>query len=170
MRCVYALWSTKEKFGKKVCGELGVKYEPNKVVRGAVVKTNWPFEPKVQTYVRNDAGLLCDHTDRLSKSVEDRDALLSHLEEAIGQAALDGKPYTKTGKNGVYNRREELPPDLRKIGRNRLQDMVQELLNADRARQCSAGKSGTVQWLDLPGGPFDRGEGAFAPGALKSRR
>ncbi len=170
MRCVYALWSTKEKYGKKVCGELGVKYEPNKVVRGAVVKTNWPFEPKVQTYVRNDAGLLCDHTDRLSKSVEDRDALLSHLEEAIGQAALDGKPYTKTGKNGVYNRREELPPDLRKIGRNRLQDMVQELLNADRARQCSAGKSGTVQWLDLPGGTFDRGEGTFAPGALKSRR
>ena len=170
MRCVYALWPTEEKHAKKACSELGVKYEPNKVIRGAVVKANWPVEMKVETYVRNDAGLLCDHTDRLAKSVEDRDALLSRLEEAIGQAALDGKPYTKTGKNGVYNRREELPSNLRKIGRNRLQDMVQELLNADRARQCSAGKSGTVQWLDLPGGSFDLGEGAFAPGALKSRR
>ena len=170
MRCVYALWPTEEKHAKKICAELGVKYEPNKAVRGAVVKANWPVEMKVQTYLRNDVGLLSDCTDRLTKSVEDRDALLSQLEEAIGQAALDGKPYTKTGKNGVYDRREEMPSNLRKIGRNRLQYMVQELLNADRARQCSAGKSGSVQWLDLPGGPFYRGEGAFAPGALKSRR
>ncbi len=169
MRSVYAFWTAEERYARKVCSEIGTKYEPTKVVRGAVVKANWPADMTVQTYVRNEAGLLCDHTGKLSW-VEDRGALLAQLEEAIGKAALEGKPYTKTGKNGVYDRREEFPQELRKIGRNRLHNMVQELLDADRVRQCSAGKGGAVQWLDVPDGDFDQGVGHFAPGALRSRR
>ena len=48
--------------------------------------------------------------------------------------------------------------------------MVQDLLDADRARQCAARGSGIVKWLDVPGGQFDLGEGSFAPGALKARQ
>ncbi len=169
MRCVYALWPAEEQYARKVCRELGIKFEANRVVKGAVVKANWPAELKVETYVRNALGLLSDHTDQLGQG-EDRNVLLAQLEDAIKHAAAEGKPYTKTGKNGVYERRDELPPGIRRIGRNRLQDMVQELLNGHRATQCAAGKSGTVQWLDVPGGPFDRGEGSFAPGAVKSKQ
>jgi hypothetical protein len=169
MRSVYAFWSVEENYAKKICRELGMKFEPNKVVRGAVIKANWPVDMAVQTYVRDDVGLLCDRTGQFGRT-EDRDALLDQLQEAIGHAAVEGKPYTKTGKSGVYDRRDELPLEIRKIGRNRLQDMVQDLLDTDRVRQCSAGKSTTVQWLDVPEGPFDRGEGNFAPGALRARR
>jgi hypothetical protein len=167
VRSVYALWPAEPGFARKVCAELGTPYEPNKVVRGAVVKCNWPVDLRIHVYVRDEFGLLCDCTDQLGTLSENLDLLLSELEDAIGHAANDGKPYTKTGRSGVYERRDELPRPLRKIGRNRLQNMVQELLNADRARQCSVGKSGSVKWLDLPDGPFDRGEGEFAPGGLK---
>ena len=81
-----------------------------------------------------------------------------------------GMPYTKTGKNGVYDRHDELHRDLLKIGRNRLQEMVQDLLNTGRVQQCAAKGSRVVQWLDLPDGLFTRGEGEFAPGALKGKR
>ena len=168
MRCAYALWSLDETRAKKVCREIGTHFEPNKVVNGSVVKANCPIDWKVTTFVRNDFGLLCDRTAELASFVRDRGAILDQLRDAIENAASVGKPYTKTGKSGVYEHREELPLPLRKMGRNRLQELVQELLNADRARQCAAQKSRIVQWLDVPGGPFDQGEGTFAPGALKA--
>ncbi len=166
MRCVYAFWLAEENHARKICRDLRIEYKPNRVVKGGVVKSNWPVELTVQIYVRDEKGLLCDYTNRLAQP-EDGEFLLAQLEEAITHAAVNRKPYTKSGKNGVYDRRSELPTDLRKIGRNRLQAMVQELLNGDRATQCAAGKSSVVQWLDVPGGPFDLGEGSFAPGALR---
>jgi len=169
MRCVYALWPAEDSYARKVCKETGVEYNPYRIVRGAVVKANWPVDTNIHTHVRNEFGLLCDRTLQLSDSSEMRDALLDNLEAAIAQAGGEGKPYTKTGKSGVYQRKEELPTSLRKIGRNRLEIMVQELLDKDRVRQCSVGKSGSVQWLDVPDGIFDRSEGSFQPSALKRK-
>lgn len=167
MRCVYALWTAQDKFAHKISAELGLKYEPNSIVHGAVIKANWPTDRTIHTHVRNEIGLLCDRTSEISGGSEDSDALLEMLADAIGTAASERKPYTKTGLSGVYRRREELPRRLRNVGRNRLEYMVQGLLGQDRVRQCSVGKSGAVKWLDVPGGMFERGEGTFAPGALK---
>jgi hypothetical protein len=70
----------------------------------------------------------------------------------------------------VYDRRDELHRDFLKIGRNRLQDMAQALLDTGRVQQCAAKGSRVVQWLDLPDGPFALGKGEFAAGALKGKR
>ena len=167
MRCVYALWPAQDKHARKVSAELGLKHEPNSVVHGAVVKANWPIDRTIHTHVRNEIGLLCDRTNEVSGRSEDYETLIDMLVSAIGTAASEQKPYNKTGSSGVYQRREELPLRLRKVGRNRLEIMVQELLDQDRVRKCSVGKSGVVKWLDIPGGKFERGEGSFTPGALR---
>ncbi len=169
MRCVYALWPVEEGYGRKACKKIGVVFDPYRVVRGAVVKANWPVDTTIHTHVRNEFGLLCDRTSQMDDSPEAWEALLGKLGIAIAQAATEGKPYNKTGKNGVYHRREELPVTFRKTSRNSLEAMVQELLDKDRVRQCSASKSGSVRWLDVPGGKFARGEGSFQPGALKRK-
>ena len=130
---------------------------------------DWLAELTIRTFLRNEVGLLCDVTEKLKHGSVDLEELLPLLEAAITNAAKQGKPYTKSGKNGVYERREELPERLRKVGRNRLQDMVQALLDNGRVTKSSTGKSGMVKWLDVPGGPFDRGDGQFEPGALRAR-
>lgn len=48
--------------------------------------------------------------------------LLPDLKAAIARAAAESKPYTKTGGNGVYERRHELPEAFHGIGKHRLTD------------------------------------------------
>jgi len=99
MRCVYALWPVEEKYAKKICRELSTKYEVNKVVKGAVVKANWPIELEVKTYVRNDIGLLSDYSDRLGQT-EDWDALLLNLRKLLNMRHWKGSRTLKAAKMG----------------------------------------------------------------------
>lgn len=98
MRCVLAFWPSVEPYAKKVCAQLGDKFERNKIIMVAVVKANWPTDQTVRTYTRDAVGLLRSYGDRIGNLDEDREALLQQLEEAIGMAALKGMPYTKSGK------------------------------------------------------------------------
>lgn len=66
VRCVYALWQAPEKYAANACQELNTEYTRNKVVRGAVVKSNSPADLKLKTYLRNDSGLLIDRTEELT--------------------------------------------------------------------------------------------------------
>lgn len=164
MRGVYALWPADDDHGRKIAAELGLEYRVGRVVHGAVVKANWPADLSVHTYVRNDDGLLVDRSNELRRDQFDRVELQQALVNAIEHAAENGKPYTKTGGNGVYKRRNELPPRLR-MGRNRLEDFVQDALLAGLITQAAAKGSKSVHYLDVPSGPFDRGEGVFQQGA-----
>ena len=166
MRCVYALWPVSEDKGRRICKNLGASYERNRVVEGAVVKANCPTVLGVHTYLRSETGLLNDVTVELPSKERDNTTLLNLLEQAIGDAALKGKPYTKTGKNGVYQRRDEFAVELKRRGRNRLESLAQMLLDSKRVRQCAAKGSKAVHWLDVPDGPFAKGEGIFTPGAI----
>jgi hypothetical protein len=47
------------------------------------------------------------------------------------RAAAEGKPYTKTGGNGVYERRHELPEAFHTIGKHRLAEWVGTLLDRE---------------------------------------
>ncbi len=53
------------------------------------------------------------------------------------------------------------------MGRKRLQDMTQELLNARPPVLVKGMASGSKEdkWLDVPAGPFARGVGEFVHGA-----
>ena len=65
----------------------------------------------------------------------ERENAVTTLRETIGAtdpaAAAEGKPYTKTGGNGVYERRHELPEPFHAIGKHRLAEWVGTLLDRE---------------------------------------
>ena len=75
---------------------------------GGVVKAYGRANLRVTTFLRDSRGLLVDRSDALVRARQTDVDLLPDLKAAIARAAAEGKPYTKTGGNGVYERRHEL--------------------------------------------------------------
>jgi len=165
VRVAYALWPVDEADGKKVCRTLQIPFSINRVVRGAVVKANGQASREVATYVRADNGLLIDRTADIRARRPERDKLRDDLIGAVAAAALGKNPFTKTGQSGLYAQRSRLPEALRNLGRDRLEALCQELLDEQKIKQCMARGSTASKWLDVPDGPFWRGEGEFKHGA-----
>lgn len=175
VRCVYALWPAPEERAREACRALSIPLERDTVVHGAVVKANGPANRKVQTYIRNGFGLLINRTPDLGHAAPNTDDLAAQLVECIGSAADAGRPYQLSGTgHGLYARRHELPAALAALGRNRLQDLGQELLDAARIVKAAASNTlgngtGPVCWLDVPNGPFASGRGTMKPGHITHR-
>ena len=165
-RWSYALWEVEQEESRKICKKLGVPFERDSVFRGAVVKSNWPVDKSVRIYVRNPAtGLLTERTFELAVGGQEYVDLLSVLETASANAASNGQPFTKTGGNGLHERRSELPDELADISRNKLVQMADALLESGRLVLCMAGDSKLKKWLDIPGGEFALGVGQFQLGS-----
>jgi hypothetical protein len=92
--------------------------------------------------------------------------LLPALKSAIARAARDGQPYTKTGGNGLYERRHELPEAFHAIGKHRLTGWVDALLAQGELVTAMAEGSKLVKWLDVPDGPVAQGQAVFVTGHL----
>ncbi|ABK45259.1 plasmid and phage replicative helicase / plasmid and phage DNA primase [Magnetococcus marinus MC-1] len=165
-RWSYALWEVEDSEAKKVCKLIGQRFQRESVYRGAVVKSNWPTDKTVRIYARNpNSGLLSDRTMDLERLGSKQPELMDLLVTAVGNAASGGQPYTKTGGNGLYERRSELPDDLRSVGRDRLVHMTDLLLQLGKIVLCVAGDSKLKKYLDVPDGEFAVGVGQFQVGA-----
>ncbi|BBO70976.1 hypothetical protein DSCA_49060 [Desulfosarcina alkanivorans] len=91
------------------------------------------------------------------------------LQEIIREAARAGRPFTLTGMNGLWERRnKDLPPMFQTVSRDKLRTQASELLRHGVIVQCAAVGQKKAQWLDVPGGPFAIGRGKFASMAEKS--
>ena len=166
VRAVYALWHPKEDQAKKLCEALGEPFERGRVVMGGVVKANGRANLRVTTFLRSTSGLLVDCSDRLRQTRPEPDDLLPALKSAIARAARDGQPYTKTGGNGLYERRHELPEAFHAIGKHRLTGWVDALLAQGELVTAMADGSKLVKWLDVPDGPVAQGQAVFVTGHL----
>jgi hypothetical protein len=162
LRGAYALWPEVETETRKVCAALGCEYQYGSIVSGAVVKSNGVAERGIKTYHRDGNGILQDVTDRL---ITNRTIDLTVLVDAIVAATLDNHPFTKTGKAGVFERRDELPEPFKSMSRNKLVGYIETLITGGRLVRAAAGTEKTTNWLDAPGGKFALGDGEFAPGA-----
>lgn len=167
VRSVYALWNPKEDQAKAICKALGEPFERGRVVMGGVVKANGRANLRVTTFLRDSRGLLMDCSDALVRARQTDVDLLPDLKAAIARAAAEGKPYTKTGGNGVYERRHELPEAFHAIGKHRLAEWVGTLLDREELVMAMVDGSKLVKWLDVPDGPMASGAAAFVTGHLK---
>jgi hypothetical protein len=163
-RVAIVLWTPDERDARKLCKMLAADFTPHAIVHGAVVKSNDGADRSQWTLLRGPTGMLRDVTDTLAARGGNRETHLAELVGAITAAAEAGRPYTKMGLSGLYARRAELGEALCTMARARLEDMAQELEQAGRIVTALASGTAT-KWLDIPDGPFARGEGAFAAGA-----
>ncbi|QXP85824.1 helicase RepA family protein [Methylococcus sp. Mc7] len=166
VRSVYALWNPKEDQAKAICKALGEPFDRGRIAMGGVVKANGHANLRVTTFLRDRRGLLVDRSEALVRANRTNVDLLPELKAAIARAAAEGKPYTKTGGNGVYERRHELPEPFHTIGKHRLADWVGTLLDRGELVMAMAAGSKLVKWLDVPDGPVARGEAVFVTGHL----
>jgi hypothetical protein len=163
-RVAVVYWTPSDPDVRKICKHLKVDYAPNAVALGGVVKANDGASRKMWTLHRRPSGLLRDMSVEATAKTATGVELEKALVTAIATAATKGRPFTKMGVNGLHQRRAELGGELTPLGRNKLEEMAQELEQAGKIVTALA--SGTaVKWLDVPDGPFARGEGAFAAGA-----
>ena len=164
VRSVYALWNPKEDSAKNICKLLGQQYQRGGVVMGAVVKANGRAYLNITTFLRDKRGLLVDRTAEVSRLRPADLDLRPELKAAITRAAAEGRPYTKSGGNGVYERRHELPEAFHALGKHRLAEWVTTLLANGELVGAIAEGSRLVKWLDVPTGPVASGHAAFAVG------
>lgn len=166
VRSVYALWNPKLDEAKAICKTLNADYERGCIVKGGVVKANGKANLNVAVYLRDHRGLLVDQSAKLrADKVSDTD-LVRELIFEIARAAIEGKPYTKSGANGVYERRAELPEAFHQISKHKFADWVSLLLNKGILVGAIAQGSRVVKWLDIPSGPVANGEAEFKRGHL----
>ena len=167
VRLVYALWPMSEEYQGGVFKALDEKPARNAVFQGAVVKANGTVDRTIRTYLRAPTGLLIDITERLQERRMAAAELTETLVASIARAAVSGHPFTHTSGNGVHRQRHRLPTVFHDMGRNRLEGMVQDLLNESVLVKGMAAGSKEDKWLDVPNGPFAKGVGEFVLGADK---
>lgn len=165
VRMVYALWPAPEEHQGYVFKALEEPFARDAVFQGAVVKANGPADRAIRTFLRAPTGLLVDATERLRAVRRPEQDLMDALVEAIARAAEDGHPYTHTGGTGLFKQRHRLPVVFHEMGRNKIEGLVQSLLNDRILVKGMAEGSKELKWLDVPAGPFAHGVGRFVHGA-----
>lgn len=166
VRCVYALWQPHEERARATLKQLQLPFKRAAVVHGGVVKANGKANLSVVTFVRNEDGLLCDRSNELLSDKAKAEVLLQLLKNAIQKAAAQGQPYTKTGASGLFARKSELVPALHVVTKHKFTFMVDELLERELVVQAMAQGSRAMKWLDVPDGPFAKGDADFRHGHL----
>ncbi|WLR98615.1 AAA family ATPase [Shinella sumterensis] len=164
LRLAYAMWPADEVRAKRVCKSLGIAFEANKVVLGGVVKANGAARRAMSTYARNEAGLLIDRSAGLGASAPAQGDLRAALVISVEAAAAAGAPFTKTGANGLFELRERLPEELRRMGKARLDALAADALERGEIVRVAARGEKTAKWLDVPTGMFAAGIGTFTAG------
>jgi len=170
VRSVVAMWlksggGTKDRTGAAaICKVLGETYAPGRVVQSAVVKANGKAHTGITTLLRGDNGLLQDVSERVRSVAGATPELADMLASAIADAAIQGRPYKKTGQaSGLFSHRHELGEPFWAASRQTIESLADDLLRDKRVVLAQHGKSKNI--LDVPDGPFSRGEGIFVDGA-----
>ncbi|WP_341811199.1 AAA family ATPase [Wolbachia endosymbiont (group A) of Oxytorus armatus] len=166
VRCSFAFLPVEDMTKPMIFRSIGKIPRQNALFYGAVVKANGLADRTIRTYLRNEeTGLLEDITEQLkAQNISDKD-LKIYLIDSIARAAISGHPFTHTGSAGIHKQRHRLPEVFHSMGRDRLERIVQELLQAKQIVKGMANGSKEDKWLDVKTGPFARGVGKFTHGA-----
>ncbi|WP_353282682.1 AAA family ATPase [Wolbachia endosymbiont (group A) of Pogonocherus hispidulus] len=166
VRCSFAFWPVEDMTKPMIFRSVGKIPRQNALFYGAVVKANGLADRTIRTYLRNEeTGLLEDITEQLkAQNISDKD-LKIYLIDSIARAASSGHPFTHTGSAGIHKQRHRLPEVFHSMGRDRLERIVQELLQAKQIVKGMVNGSKEDKWLDVKTGPFARGVGKFTHGA-----
>lgn len=93
---------------------------------------------------------------------------LQDMENAVREWAVLAQPFTRTGDNGVFKRRAELPPSLREESRASLERMLTELEEQGRIVLCVPVGGKSKKRYDVPDGPIASGILKVVPGSGKN--
>lgn len=172
VRFAYVIWPEHDpKKARAACDAAGRQNDGHSVYRGGIAKANGASGRGTHTLVRDrESGLLRQLETQSGPERYNTKEIQDALVDVIASAAATGHPYTAAtgGQGGIYTRRATLPPELADLSKGRLEEAIANLER--EARIVRARHRATfARWLDVPDGPFARGEGAFAEGACTGK-
>lgn len=167
VRLVIAIWPGDKKSVEKVEQVKGCKCNFRNVFNAAVVKSNCPADIDIHTLLRESNGLLkAVDFGEYDKYKPTREEEKDMLVEAIRLSTLEGESeegapaFTKTGMDGIFERRTDLPPHFHNASKRHLWELMEELCSEKRLFHCSASVgSKSYKYYDVLDGPFYRGVG-----------
>ena len=168
-RFAIALWTAPEADAKTVCAKVDTPFKRNKVVYGAVVKSNGPVNREIRIFVRNEESGLLEGTSQDISIVDEEDKVLRlrSVIYVIRDAAKNGNPFTVTGEDGFVAREGELPPELKNVSQSTFRRYVSELIDDRKiVRVRLKENTGQAKYLDVPDGPFAHGFGELKVGKV----
>lgn len=125
-RAAYSLYRPKVDEAKQVQDLTGIQGE---VVRLQVVKNNLGLRRDPVTFIRQEDGELRDVSHLLSLAQIDP---VAALVQVVAAACAAGAPLSKTGKNGLYERRESSwPGGLAGMGKAKLAELADQAIGSD---------------------------------------
>lgn len=134
VRAVYALYPDPD--AKDKCDKYDIEYRPNALIKGDIVKSNGPADLSSRLFLRNSkTGLLEEFNAKNRKSLTNSRQLQSLLLNDIAEAALNKQPLTHTGKSGLYQRRQELHPELKSKTKKELEELGSSLIKGGQIRK-----------------------------------
>ncbi len=160
-RFAFALWQPSLEEAGKLSRKLGV--DADRLVWGNLVKANHAGAPigRKQLFRRDpETGRLAVVAPaQASDRGPSEEELLSILVAACADYAAAGMPFTHTGASGLWEGREDLPPELSSLSKARLAALGAAALEAKLLVKTRTGIGlGAPKYLDLPNGPLARGE------------
>jgi hypothetical protein len=84
-RLAYALWKADSEDGREMCSRLDVEFAPERIAFGAVVKANDQANRAVQTYVRQESGLLTDQTSKIADAKPVQGVSVATAQEIVSE-------------------------------------------------------------------------------------
>ena len=117
MRLVIGVWAAHD--WEKRMAAMALRPVRGALFRAGVVKANMPEALKEpRTLLRDDAGLLQDVTSRDKKSRGADAEARAWMVWAVKRAADMRAPFARSGQNGVFARRTQLPPVFHSMSRD----------------------------------------------------
>jgi len=169
VRFAIGLWPAPESEAKTVCHKMEVPFKRNKVIYGAVVKSNGPVNREVRIFVRDEESGLLEGTSQDISVVDEQDKVirLRSLVQIIKLAAQKGNPFTVTGEDGFVAREGEMPLELKGVSQSTFRRYVSELIDDRKiVRARLKENTGQAKYLDVPEGPFAHGYGELRAGKV----
>jgi hypothetical protein len=164
VRCVLGFWQPAD--WEKQMKALKLTPERNSLFKFGVLKCNNDELLKGEkTMARGKGGAFIDVTKDVKSAPETGSEAEAWLVFAVGRAAKDNHAFSKTSlTNGLFARREEMPPILQHLGRDAFKVMADRALRRGSIVSAGLAKSPSVKVLDLPDGPAANAEGGQDPG------
>lgn len=155
-RAVYVLGIAPKPIQNNVFKTVNQSPSRNSVYIGGIGKANGPADWEPQIFLRSHSGLLKNVTDQIKQKTLSTQEIEKLLLEAIADQE-DKNAFTKTGSNGLFERRSELPPELQSLAKHDFPKLVDELLGNGKVKQYAKIGGKNSQYLGTPDGPLSQG-------------
>ncbi|MCT4575102.1 MAG: AAA family ATPase [Alphaproteobacteria bacterium] len=139
VRYAYAFWPLKMSKQREFFKSKEDSFIANSLYNGAVVKANTKVDREINTYFRNQSNGLLEVVGKKNNTAFNIEGKEELLLNEISRLINEGVEIKFSGKNGIYEIRDNFCDELKNISRRNVRAVVSSLMEKDKLRKNSDG-------------------------------